>query len=223
MKKSLLVLAMALVVALVPLGAMADTVYTFIYQNGNVIPGASQYGTVTLSSVASGGTTCTASETNCLKVTVAMDSPYLLHTANDALGFNASSSFNFYSAGATSQTNTAHPFAMDGWGKYTSVVDVTGSDTANLVFYLGSSSALSFSTSTGGNGTTYFAAFVTPGTSCTGYIGTGGPNGNNTGTGPGIPAGTNSNCSSTRTPEPASLALLGAGLLSLGGLFKRRK
>src|SRR3954447_22987337 len=169
MRKSLLVLAIAAVIVLLPAGAMADTVYTFIYQNGNVIPGNPPYGTVTLSSVASGSTTCTASETNCLKVSVAMNSPYLLHSANNALGFSASSLFNFYSNSPASTLSTSGN--MDGWGSFGSRVNITGSDSASLMFYLGSSSALSFNSVTGGNGTTYFAAFVTPGTSCTGYVG----------------------------------------------------
>src|SRR5690348_6393989 len=134
MRRSLLVLAIAAVAVMMPLGAMADTVYTFIYQNGNVIPGNPPYGTVTLSSVASSGTTCTASEANCLKVSVSMNSPYLLHSANNALGFSASNSFNFYSSSPASTLSSGGN--MDGWGSFTSRVNITGSDSASLMFYL---------------------------------------------------------------------------------------
>ena len=204
MRKSLLVLALLAFLAL-PMASWADTVLTNLCStasSGSISTtwcydtniSASGAGTITLNTVYLNGDT---NNTGQVKV-VALDGA---GTITSIAGFTLGN------PDCTSNPFNAAPFTScfgannGGGGKVDTpfVINVTGvtSDTTLAFHFLSfannSQCSVKVDATLGSSNGTYLTAPVVD------------------------------NCSTTQTPEPASLALLGVGLLSLGGLFKRRK
>lgn len=218
MRKSLLVLTIAAIVLFASSFALADTV-TYTLDNASTL-GAGNYGSVTF----------TLSGSN-IKIDISLASGYKLVNT----GFDASFAFNtvdpdsqisiFNNSLPSTYTlvnsGNAGVLDMDGQRHFEYGVLFNaqggGAGTDNSLSFIisrtgGFSSVsdlgeLSFNEH-GNGGHASFVAVDIIGPNGTGIVGS---------------DCTSDTCTPTRTPEPASLALLSAGLIGLGGLFKRRK
>ena len=131
-----------------------------------------------------------------------------------AFGFN----FDGNDAGV-GVTNVDSPFSfsgnsgqMDGWGSFEFIINgPSGSGATSPITFTvtcaggcTSVSQLAGELSSGGNGSTYFAAHIrNNSTGLTGFVAA-------------------DQTHNATTPEPGSLALLGSGLLAMGGVLRRR-
>jgi len=205
----LAVIAMALAIAVLVPAAHADQITTLNFSASN---GTGPFGTVTLHQV----------DANTIQVTVTLTPGNVFANTGagaGALGFSVDKSFTL----ASSPTLTTG-FSLDpvpppysfssGIGTYTSVVvcSICGNGTSppnasTFTFSITNATGLSFSDFVNGSGGFLFASDLgvpvpgTPGTFTT-FAAAGGP---------GVP-----------TPEPGTLALLGAGVAGLVGLRRKR-
>jgi len=214
MKKSLLVLALATLVLLLPVGAFADTIYS-LNVGGTGLGGSAPWGTVTVS----------LTNANTATVTFTAAGSNVFFDSN-AFNFNTLGTLSGYSLntcdGSPGPTTNAPCISgvltpsgnVSSFGSFTYGFNMfdgptDGTQTATFTLTLGgagwsSDSLVLFKNTPDGFDV---AAHVCPGgagacNNLTGWAGDG---------------------SSTSTPEPGSIALLSAGLIGLGGLVRRRK
>ena len=220
MRKSLLVVTLAAMVAFTSVGAFADSLsFSLNVANpGGLAPTNSTYGTIKLTLVDSTHISFDVQGFNGVPTGSPTSTDYKISDFgfNTRAGFVGTLTCSGVSAGWTN--NCSDSGNLDGMGSYGFIVDGPNGSNApgdHLTFTVtvagGTFSSVTdlVGSTTGGNCTgCKFAAEVFPFQNgnvltSTGFAGANGPG--------------------TSTPEPAALGLLASGLLALGGLVRRRK